>query len=464
MSIRKCWFIVVTILFLLSFTSCNNDKDGDIVLNRPTGLACSIPTYDDGAIIRWNAVESAIGYRVFIDNQEIGMTNSNWFHFRYEDSELYCGKTCSVQAYNEKGGVSLMSNALIIPNKAPISVQEVKFYFTVTKKVDNSMLIEWQDVSAIKYEVYIDEEKIDETTELSFILSADKVFDYNGRNISIHVVEEDVKVAFIPTEYVIVAPVIITAPVITSTNDEEGNFVIKWKEVEGASSYNIYIDGAQYAYNVTELEYAFIDCPDYTGKNVSVRAVDIYGRTSVFSNDCLYKNTLQKPQIEVSFLETGDVNVSWHKIKYATKYNIYFKNQLISDEYTKVETITNSYTYSKASLQNAEMYEIYVEAVDDYGNLSEASDYYRWQIELGTPNIYTCYERTYYTVVLWEEVANAVQYEVYINDRLYKIVDTIYCEISNSFLSQYIDKVVTVVAVSKQGLKGDTSLEYDLTK
>ena len=107
------------------------------------------------------------------------------------------------------------------------------------------------------------------------------------------------------------APVKITAPSITSSNDEEGNFVVKWREVNGASSYNIYIDGAQYAYDVTELEYTFMDCPDYTGKEVSVRAVDIYGRTSVFSNGVIYKNTLPKPVMDVTIISNIDFHFNW---------------------------------------------------------------------------------------------------------------------------------------------------------
>lgn len=465
MSIRKCWFVIATIIFLISFTSCNGPKSGDIVLNRPTGLACSIPTYDDGAIIRWNSVESAVGYRVFIDEQEIGITNSNWFHFKYEESELYCGKTCSVQAYDVNGGVSLMSNALIIPDKAPIDVKEIKFYFTVTKKVDNSMLIEWQDVSALKYEIFIGDKKIYETTELSFSLTADEVFTYNDQNLSISVVEEDVKVDFVPTEYLIVAPVKITAPSITSSNDEEGNFVVKWREVNGASSYNIYIDGAQYAYDVTELEYTFMDCPDYTGKEVSVRAVDIYGRTSVFSNGVIYKNTLPKPVMDVTILSNGDVHVNWEKIKYATRYNIYWRNELISDEYTKIETIDNSYIYSKEDfLQDAEMYEIYVEALDEHGNVSNNSTHYQWHIDLKKPNVYMIYDKLNYTVLVWEEVINAVAYEVYVNGKLYKTVDTMQCEIANSYLNQHQERIVMVMAVSKQGFKSELSAEYDLAK
>ena len=159
MSIRKYWLVVVAFIMILSLTSCNNNEP-QIVLNRPTGLSCSVPTYDNGATIRWNAVPSATGYIIYIDDVEVARANKNAYAFAYEDSDIFCGKNCTVQAYDDNGGISLVSNILIIPNKAPITVSKVNFYFNVVKNVDNTMLIEWQNVNAIKYEIYIGDEKI----------------------------------------------------------------------------------------------------------------------------------------------------------------------------------------------------------------------------------------------------------------------------------------------------------------
>ena len=68
MSIRKCWFIIIAFIMLLSFASCNSSNDQRIVLNRPTGLSCSVPTYDHGATIRWHAVPYATGYIIYVDD------------------------------------------------------------------------------------------------------------------------------------------------------------------------------------------------------------------------------------------------------------------------------------------------------------------------------------------------------------------------------------------------------------
>ncbi|MBQ8292345.1 MAG: hypothetical protein IJX78_00905 [Bacilli bacterium] len=463
MSIKKSFVFIAIMLFILTLASCNASTDGDIVLNRPTGLACNIPNPHDGATIRWNAVSSATGYRIFIDDVEVATTDSNWFHFKYEESDNYSGKTCTIQAFNNKGGISLISSGLIIPDKTPVTVQKVNFYFTVTKKVDNSMLIEWQDVDAVKYEIYINNKKIYETEELSYSLTAEEVFMFNDQSLSIVVVEESEKVDFIPTEYKIVAPVLIVAPTIKASNDAEGNFKISWNAVEGAISYNIYIDGAQYAYNVLDLEYTFHDSPDFTGKIVTVRAVDVYGRTSVFSNGCEYNNAINKPHIEGVVLENGDIQITWNEIKYAEKYLLYWRNKYVSEEYTKIELKTNSYVLSKEKLlKDSEMCEVYVQSIDSYGNESKKSNVYKWQIELAKPNIYLSMDYITYTEFLWDKVDGAVLYEVYVNGELYASVKTNYCKISNYYLIELDEKRITLVAVSKQGIKSEVSKEYVL--
>ena len=74
------------------------------------------------------------------------------------------------------------------------------------------------------------------------------------------------------------------------------------------------------------------------------------------------------------------------------------------------------------------------------------------------------YDKLNYTVLVWEEVINAVAYEVYVNGKLYKTVDTMQCEIANSYLNQHQERIVMVMAVSKQGFKSELSAEYDLAK
>ncbi len=462
MSIRKSLLRILGIFFLLALVSCNS-ADTNIVLRRPTGLACSVPSYNDGAIIRWNAVEYAKSYKVFIDNQEIGNTNSNWFHFSYEDSYLYCGKSCTIQALDDNGGISIMSNALIIPDKAPINVQNIDFYFTVSKQNDNSLLVEWQDVHAEIYEIYIDEQKIAETKSLYYLIDSEKAFIYNNAILSVKAIENDPKVEFIPTKYIIMAPIMINAPVINYSNDLNGNFVIKWNEVSGAVSYNVYVDGAQYATNIKNLEYAFVNTPDFTDSKISIASVDQFGRISDFSNECLYQHIVKTPYITGSILENGDLMIEWNQIAHASKYAVYWRNRLVSPEYTMFETNDTQIVLTKEDiLQDAEQYEVYVIAEDDHEQKSKKSNIYRWQVTLDKPVIHTSIPMAIFTTMMWYEVENAVKYEVYIDGELYKEVDTKYCDISNSVLRKYQDKVITIIAISKQGIRSLVSEGYDL--
>ena len=460
MSIRKYWLVVVAFIMILSLTSCNNNEP-QIVLNRPTGLSCSVPTYDNGATIRWNAVPSATGYIIYIDDVEVARANKNAYAFAYEDSDIFCGKNCTVQAYDDNGGISLVSNILIIPNKAPITVSKVKFYFNVVKNVDNTMLIEWQNVNAIKYEIYIGDEKIHETVDLSYTLSADQVFNYNGQKISVKVIEENVKIDYIPYEYEILSNVLIEAPVIKESNDEEGNFVIEWEEVLGAVSYNVYIDGAQCAYNVTELKYVFDTSQNYTGCEIAVRAVDKYGRTSVFSNYCIFKTSIVKPVIEVTHLENEDILITWEIVKYASKYKLYWRNKLVSNEFTEIVLTNNEYLLSKENeIKDSESIELYVEAIDELEENIELSDTYFWQKELETPHIYLGYEKDDYIVVSWYEVPNAVKYDVYVNGKYYKTEKSLSCEISVTILNENAIDEIYVIAFSQQGTKSKSSNIY----
>lgn len=461
MSIRKYWFLVVLFIMILSFNGCTSNNEPQIVLNRPTGLSCSVPTYDNGATIRWNAVPSATGYIIYINEVEIDRTNKNAYAFTYEDSDIFCGKNCTVQAYDDNGGISLVSNILIIPDKAPITVSQIKFYFNVSKNIDNTMLIEWQDVNALKYEIYIGEEKIHETTKLNYILSAEQVFNYNGQKISVRVIEDNIKIDYLPYEYEILSNVLIEAPVIKESNDEEGNFVIKWDSVVGAVSYNVYIDGAQCAYNITDLEYVFNLDIDYTGSEIAVRAVDIYGRTSVFSNYCIYNTILVKPILEVEHLENGDMFITWNSVKYAEKYKLYWRNKLVTEEYTEVVLNKNEYLLSKEEdIKDAEMIELYVEATDKLEKNIELSDSYIWEKPMDTPHVYLGYEKEDFVIVSWYEVPNAIMYEVYVNGRFYKTENSLSCEISKIVLNEDDKDEIYVIAISKQGTKSESSNIY----
>lgn len=379
MSIKKCWYIMMTFLMLVTLTSCANMRKSEIVLKRPTGLSCSAPTYDNGATIRWNAVPSATGYIIFIDDVEVARADKNVYAFPYEDSEKFCGKNCTVQAYNKRG-VSLVSNILIIPEKVPITVQKIRFYYNVTKNPDNTLLLEWQNVGAIKYEIYIDSEKISETEDTEFLLSAQEVFNNNGKKISVKVIEDNVKIDYLNYEYEISSNVLIEAPLIQESHDEEGNFVISWEPVEGAVSYRVYVDGAQYVYDLTELHYVFNGSTNFSGSEISVRAVDIYDRTSVFSNYCIYKTSLIKPILEVTNLENGDVLVKWNKVKYADHYKLYWRNERVSKEYTVIDLKETEYIFSKEKfLKDADRFEIYVEATDRKEENIEDSEHYYWK-------------------------------------------------------------------------------------
>ena len=462
---RKSWLLLIMLFFLFSFTGCYDSSDYEVILRRPTGLSCTTPTYGIGATINWTAVEGADGYIVFIDGKEVGDTVNNYFSFSYEESDLYVGKSCVIQAYNEEGGISLMSNALVIPQKAPIAVEKKEFLFTVSKQNDYSLLIEWKDVQAIKYEIYIGGTKFAETNELSYILTAEEVFANNDKKIEIYVIEDNIKIDYIPTSYNIVAHINIDAPIISSLNDDEGNFVVKWKKVEGAKSYNIYVDGSQYATNVLGLEFAFKDSPDYTGKNITVKAVDVYGRTSLFSNSCVYKNTLKKPYITASYNEDGSLFVSWDDIKYADSYTVYWRNPVLTSEYEIFSVTENNITfkYDKYIAKN-EAYEIYIVASNKHGVRSASSNIIKYQLNLAKPVIYASSQTAVYTIMSWTIVENAVAYEVYFDGSLYKTVSGYSCEISNSLLSYDTPKEVYIVAISSQGIKSEPSNVYFIKK
>lgn len=462
---RKSWLLIIMLFFLFSFTGCYDSSDHEVILRRPTGLSCTIPTYGVGATINWNAVDGADGYSVFIDGKEVGDTVNNYFYFSYEESDLYVGKSCVIQAYNESGGISLMSNALVIPQKAPISVEQKEFKFDVSKQNDNSLLIEWEDVQAIKYEIYIGGTKFSETKELSYLLTAEEVFANNNKKIEIYVIEDNIKIDYIPTSYNIVAHINIDAPIINSMNDEEGNFIVSWKKVEGAKSYNIYVDGSQYATDISELEFSFRDAPDYTGKNISVKAVDIYGRTSLFSNSCVYKNTLKKPIITATNKEDGSLFVTWDAVKYADSYTVYWRNPAITSEFEIFGVSENNITFKYDKyIANNEAYEIYVVASNKHGIRSASSNIIKYQVELAKPVIYTSSQTAIYTILSWTIVENAVAYEVYFDGSLYKTVTGYSCEISNSLLSYDTPKEVYIIAISSQGLKSEPSNVYFIKK
>lgn len=462
---RKSWLLITMLIFLLLFTGCYSSSDYEVMLRRPTGLSCTTPTYDEGATINWNAVDGADGYSVFIDGLFVGKTEKNYFYFSYEQSDLYVGKNCVVQAYTDKGGISLMSNALIIPEKAEVIAEKIEFKFNVSKRNDNSLIIEYNDVQAIKYEIYVGGTKFGETTELSYVIDSDAVFDNNNKEIEVHVIENNIKVDYIPTTYTIVAPILISAPFVSCKNDDNGNFVIKWTKVEGAVSYNVYVDGSQYATNIKNLEFTFINSPDYTGKQISVKAVDVYGRMSVFSNSCKYKNTLKKPFITTSFKEDGSLVVSWEKVMYADSYTVYWRNPALTEDYEIFGVFENSITFKYSNyISKNEAYEIYVIASNKHGLRSNMSNVIKYQIDIKKPVIYTSSQTSVFTTISWGIVENAVKYEVYLEGKLYATTEGYSCEIYNSLLDYDVAKEVVVVAISLQGIKSEPSDGYFIKK
>jgi hypothetical protein len=379
MSVKKCWYILFALIMLLSLVSCNQNNEHQIVLKRPTGLSCSAPTYDDGATIKWNKVPNATGYIILIDEQEVARVSTNTYTFNYADSDKFCGKNCTIQAFDKNGGISLISNILIIPDKIPISIEKITFSFSVLKNQDNTMLIEWEDVNAIKYEIYIDSKKIGETIECQFMLSADEVFYNNGKLISIKVIEDNAKIEYIEHKYEISSNILITAPVIKEGNTENGDFAIAWAPVDGAASYRIYVDGAQYVYDWTDTQYVFNGSTDFNGSVISVRAVDIHGRTSDFSNTCIYQTSLIKPVLKVTHLENRTILVQWTKVKYAEKYRIYWRTNLNNNEYNVINLNEVEYIFGEEIINGIEEFEIYVVAIDKNEENVEASEHYFWK-------------------------------------------------------------------------------------
>ncbi|HFD1813723.1 TPA: fibronectin type III domain-containing protein [Enterococcus hirae] len=352
----------------------------------------------DSVSLSWEAATDNVGvmgYLVYRDNQLIQtVTDAD---LAYTDNGLTEDTTYTyeVRAVDQAGNVSAASNAVTARTKlASSSPPAVPLNLKVTSVTTDSVSLSWESatdsIDVIGYIIYRDNQLIqgvigaEEVAYTDIGLMEDTMYTYQVRAVdqagNISEMSNTVTAKTKPTEEILPP----AAPLNLRIDDVTTNSVsLSWQEAidnVDVASYNVYRDD-QLVQTLTGTDLTYIDTGlmEDTTYTYIVKAVDPSGNLSEASNAVTARTKsaedLTPPtaplNLRIDDVTTNSVSLSWEAAiddVGVNGYHVYRDDQL-------VQTLSGTdLTYIDTGLMEATTYTYKIRAVDQAGNLSEASN------------------------------------------------------------------------------------------
>lgn len=227
-ALTKRTILVLMLLALLTVTSVvlmSCGGGGDIELAAPQNI-----TYD-GAVIRWDAVEGAEGYYITVGGQEWNITDPLYPHSTTESAEF----SVSIKAWTtDKRDETVMGDATTVNFKPLATITDL----TVT--ADGTLT--WTPVDfATSYEVRVDGKDVVKTSVCELLDVKE-----GQHNYAVRPVVDAVGGTLYYSRWSVAKSVNKLATVkVDKITYKDGE--INWNQVNGASSYQVIIDGVEVA-------------------------------------------------------------------------------------------------------------------------------------------------------------------------------------------------------------------------
>ena len=247
------------------------------------------------------------------------------------------------------------------------------------------------------------------------------------------------------------------------------SFELSWDSVPDAYAYHVFIDGAEFkteSNNVLIIEKQ----PD-TNYVAEVYAIALYG-TSLPSS-IVTKTKLGTPSnLRVLMSRENELEVAWDKVEQADYYRLVQIKTIASLEddlngLSVTETpipITGINTSYIRNLTSDTLYEYAIYAIDANGVISDRSDilqaYTSADVSSAPNSIRTAIVQDTTFQVIWSGVGDALAYNVYLNDELYKQVES---PIDFADVIDLTPGTFYKLQVSSVGIDGESSLSNPMT-
>ncbi|MBQ9448913.1 MAG: M60 family metallopeptidase [Acholeplasmatales bacterium] len=359
---------------------------------------------------RWNPVDHATSYKLYINNDYIEVTGTS-YDLNIEEEGSYEIRVKAVST-NPLYLESDFSNSCYIVIHAHVTTPTQLDAPTISL---SGNVVSWSSVEdAVGYDIYINSENPIRITTTSYTINKTEAGTYK---VKVKAITDDINMwnseYSNEVTYTVTAPepTKISAPVITLGSNNS----ITWNAVDHATSYEIYVNGNtdELTVNPGDLVYYYApktEAGTYTIK-VKAKTTDTDYLDSDYSNVVTYTVSAPEPtKMSAPVITLNDNVVSWTAVEHATSYNVYINTE------APVEVTATSYEITKTE---AGTYTIKVKAIttnSDYLD-SDNSNEVTYTVTAPEPTKISAPVITLGSNngITWNAVDHATSYEINVN-------------------------------------------------
>jgi chitodextrinase len=364
---------------------------GQTLLEVPNNITITEEVEKDNTnyAIQWDNSEEATKYEIKINGNITEVTGNKYTHQDIQPSTTYTYEIRSLNDTNKSEWSSVLSKTSK-PN-TPIGLTAI---------INNMNLeISFQgQLDASKYEIEVDGKLIEIGLSTNYIYK-DLL---NNKEYTIRVRAIGVGGNSRWSEYITIKSPVASPMNLRATSVTDNSITLMWDAVEGATEYELLIDGKSHKINSTDT---------YVHNNLKPDSLHIYRiRTNNDNKPSKWSKTLKVKtkvsgvlDINVEDVTSNKIKLSWDKVEGAEGYTIDLDGQIIDLK------ATNTYTHEKLLANSTHKYR-----VQSYGS-NGPSEWSKYITVKTTPDIPTNIKAKATNdsiVVSWDEVAGCTKYEI----------------------------------------------------
>ena len=305
MKIFKYVKILTLVILMHILISCNTSQ-------------LSSPLYEtityDGEIITWMPISNATGYIIIINGIESNIYDNKVAYKANNDTFTF---HITAFSYDDK-----------YENSNTISKTFQPFETINEVNIDSNGKVTWKEIpNTVNYIVSIDNESNIKT----YNTNSCNIYDFENLQAGVHTIK--IRAVPIYEKYYSVFGDSKTFSILETLNENDISFngdIITWKEVNGAKSYNLYINDELYKENITDHKFIYTNVKD-TFK-VSIRA-NGDALNIINSNISATKSFVYLDKISNVYVEDGILK--WDKVEGADCYKLRLNGNEINKLFTE---------------------------------------------------------------------------------------------------------------------------------
>ena len=372
-------------------------------------------TLEDNKIrISWKAVKGAEKYRIYrkaeSEKKYTRIATVGEDVLKYTDKSTKLDGEKYIYAVKAVNGTS----AGVLSDKKAITLFGVKK--PTAYGAGQVVKVEWKKVkNAIAYKLY----KKDSRSDWELVYSGADALSYvdtevkAGRKYSYSLVVEKKNISSSFDTIGVTAYCLAEPEITTVKSNVDNSIFLKWKEVAGATKYNVYRESPFEDYKLigTTTKTQFYDTTEKANNyfySYYVEAANEYGE-GVSGNNVKTYLYMKAPELISVKWDDGNI-VKWKRVAGATSYKIYRRTP--SGDYKKIAEVTDVLSYKDKTAKKGSKYYYTVTAMN--GKYEGSHENGMGINCLNAPENQTVkINRKKYAVVKWEEVKGATGYYVY---------------------------------------------------